>query len=176
MKPRVKMRTYYFTIALISVMVLASCVKTDPSNIEFEGQSFELPSKVSEIQKSLGLTYGYYSGFNKGNVNSPNISIQIDGYPIFMGSDNDSEESYYDKTVVGATFEFYESPIDSVINNIEKTFGAKLSVKTIYSKNKMSLTKLIYRFLKTDDNVMIGVLEFDRSPHKEKYFKVSFYK
>ena len=91
-------------LTIVLLTLLFSCGKTDPSKIEIDGQTFELPIKVDKAKEILGLQYGYYTGFYNGNVNDKSIETQLEDYPLFMGSDNDKEESYYDNYFVGITF------------------------------------------------------------------------
>lgn len=90
------------------------------SNIEFDGQTFELPIKVDIANEKLELQYEFYSGFFKGNVNNKSIDTQIDDYPMFMGIDNDKEESYDDKNFVGISFFKEGKTIEQFKNEFEK--------------------------------------------------------
>ena len=97
------MKTIYVRIIGLFTL-LFSCEKSEPSKNIFDGQIFELPIKVDQAKEKLGLQYGYYSGFYKGDINDKSIETQLKGYPFFIGSDNDKEESYYDNYFVGITF------------------------------------------------------------------------
>ncbi|HAC24033.1 MAG TPA: hypothetical protein DCE81_03865 [Cytophagales bacterium] len=99
--------------------MLFSCGKPDPSKIEFDGQTFELPIKVNKAKEKLRLQYGYYSGFYNGNVKDKLIETQLEGYPLFMGSDNDKEESYYENYFVGISFFKEDSTIEQFKNYFE---------------------------------------------------------
>lgn len=94
--------TNIFTIGLL--LCLLACGKPLPSKIEFDHKAFELPLRVDQAKEIFGLQYGYYSGFFTGNANDKSIETQLEGFPLFMGSDNDKEESYYGNYFAGITF------------------------------------------------------------------------
>lgn len=86
-------------------VIVISCAKpATPVNIEFEGQSFELPIRVIEAKEKLGLEFGEYEGFYKANGPDRIIETQLQYFPLFMGRDHLKEESYYNESIVGVTF------------------------------------------------------------------------
>lgn len=153
---------------LVSLFMLYSCSNLEPSTIVFRGDKFELPGNVKDVQKSLDLEYGYYSGFYRGNVNNPKITTQLEGYPIFTGSDNDREESYYDQNIVGVTYQLDANEFNQTRLDMEKVYASTFSKKTI----KQSLGTEEYWILKTDDNIHI-VLNFK---YNATNMFISFYK
>lgn len=163
------MRVRIVLILVLSVL-LYSCSKDEPSIVEFRGDKFELPGKVKDVQKSLDLEYGYYSGFYRRNVNSPNITTQLEGYPVFMGSDNDSEESYYDHNIVGVTYQLDANDFDKTRLDMEKAYASTFSKKTI----KPSWVTDEYWTLKTDDNLHIVLIE--NLKNNDTVMSITFYK
>ena len=166
-------------IILIGILTLLySCSRPEPSTIEFEGQKFELPIKVDKAMSSLGLTYGYYSGFFSGNENEKSIQTQLEDYPIFMGSDNDSEESYYDQYFVGITFFKAEIELDKVKTELQKKYGKEFKSK----KKDFGVTRTLppfsmtYYFLESEEGFFVALKEIERKPDLKKYVSISFYK
>jgi len=160
------------------VTLLFSCGNPDPSKIEFDGQTFELPIKVDKAKEKLDLQYGYYSGFYKGNVNGKSIKTQLENYPLFTGSDNDKEESYYDNYFVGVTFFNKDKTIEQIKNDFEKEYNKKFKTQTkdfgvIRTLPPFSMT---YFFIKTDEGLFVALKEIDRKPGIKKYNSISFYK
>ena len=114
-------------ILIVGLLTLFySCGKSDISKIEFDGQTFELPIKVEIAKEELGLQYGFYSGFFNGNVNDKTIETQFENYPLFMGSDNDKEQSYYKKYFVGITFFRQNKSLEQFRNEFEKQYKKNL--------------------------------------------------
>jgi hypothetical protein len=111
--------------------LLFSCGKPDSSKIKFDGQTFELPVNVEIAKEKLGLQYGLYSGFYNGNINDKSIETQLEGYPMFMGSDNDKEEIYYDKYFVGITYFKEDKTIEQFKNVFEKQYNKKFKTEML---------------------------------------------
>ena len=124
---------HILTVGLLTLFI--SCGNPKPSEIEFNGQTFELPIKVDKAKEKLGLQYGYYSGFYSGNVNDKSIESQLEDYPLFMGSDNDKEESYYDNYFVGITFFKDDKSVDQFKSEFEKKYNSELIRTKIKNKD-----------------------------------------
>jgi len=167
---------HILTVGLVTL--LFSCGKPDPSKIEFDGQTFELPIKVDKAKEKLDLQYGYYSGFYKGNVNDKSIETQLEDYPLFMGSDNDKEESYYDNYFVGITFFNKDKTIEQFKNDFEKEYNKKFKTQTKDFGVTRSLPpfSMTYLYIKTDEGLFVALKEIDRKPDNKKYISISFYK
>jgi hypothetical protein len=167
--------THILTIALLTL--LFSCGRPDSSTIKFDGQTFELPVKVKIAKEKLGLQYGFYSGFYLGNVNDKSIETQLEDYPVFMGSDNDKEESYYDNYLVGVTFFKADKTIEQFKNDFEKQYNEKFRTKikdfgVTRTKPPFDMT---YHYIKTDNGLFIALKEIERKPDNKKYISISFY-
>lgn len=158
------------------VMLLFSCGKPAPSRIDFDGHTFELPIKVREAKQKLGLQYEYYTGFYKGNANNKSIECQLEDYPLFIGSDNDQEESYYDNYFVGISFFKADKNIDEFMNEFEKKYNKRFKAKTIDFGVTRTLPPfdMTYHYIKTDDNLFIALKQIERN--NKKYISISFYK
>jgi hypothetical protein len=148
------------------------------SKIEFNKQTFELPIKVDEAKEKLGLKYGYYSGFYNGNVNDKLIQTQLKDYPLFMGSDNDKEESYYDDYFVDITFFKDDKPIDQFKSEFGKKYNKifKTETKDFGVTRTLPPYNMTYQYIKTDDDMFIALKELVRRTNKKKYVSISFYK
>ncbi|MBC7914205.1 MAG: hypothetical protein H7Y07_08785 [Pyrinomonadaceae bacterium] len=157
---------------------LFSCGKPDPSKIEFDGQTFELPIKVDKAKVKLRLQYGYYSGFYNGNSNDKLIEAQLEDYPLFMGSDNDKEESYYDNYFVGVTFFKEDKTIEQLKKDFEKLYNKKFKTET----KDFSVTRTLppfnmtFHYIKTNEGLFVALKEIDRKLDNKKYISISFYK
>lgn len=164
------------TVGLLTL--LFSCGKRDPSKIEFNGQTFELPIKVDKAKEKLGLQYGYYSGFYGGNVNDKSIETQLEDYPLFIGSDNDKEESYYDNYFVGVTFFKQDKTVEQFKNDFEKQYNKKFKTETKDFGVTRTLPpfNMTYHYIKTDEGLFVAIKEIDRKPDNKKYISISFYK
>ncbi|MDP2692515.1 MAG: hypothetical protein Q8O88_02640 [bacterium] len=158
--------------------LLISCEKTDPSKIEFDGQTFELPIKVKKAKEKLKLHYGYYSGFYNGNVDDTSIETQLKDYPLFMGSDNDKEESYFNNYFVGVTFFKEDKTIEQFKNDFEKQYDKKFKTKTKDFGVTRTLPpfNMTFHYIKTDEGLYVALKEIDRKPDNKKYISISFYK
>lgn len=166
-------------ILIIGLLTLLfSCGKPDSSKIEFDGQTFELPVKVQIAKEKLGLQYGFYSGFYKGNVNDKSIGTQLEDYPIFMGSDNDKEESYYDNYFVGITYFKEDKTIEQFKNDFEKQYNEKFKTEIIDFGVARTLPpfNMTYQYIKTDDGLFVALKEIERKPFNKQYISISFYK
>ena len=169
----------FHQLILIGILIfLYSCGKPEPSIVEFEGQKFKLPIKVDEAKNSLKIGYGYYTGFFSGNVNDKSIQTQLEDYPLFMGSDNDSEESYYDQYFVGITFFKEDAKLDQIKLEIQKKYGKEFESKTKYFGVTRTLPpfSMAYYFLETDEGLFVALKEIERKPSLKKYISISFYK
>ena len=158
--------------------LLFSCGKIDSSKIEFDRQTFELPIKVDSAKEKLGLQYGYYSGFYNGNVNNKSIETQLEDYPLFMGSDNDKEESYYDNYFVGITFFKEDKTIEQYKNDFEKQYNEnfKTENKDFGVTRTLPPFNMTYHYIKTNEGLFVALKEINRKPHNKKYVSISFYK
>lgn len=175
-KTKYTMKTIHKLTVGILILLFSSC-KTEPSKIEFEGRRFELPIKVAEAKEKLGLLYGYYSGFFFGNVNEPSIETQLEDYPLFMGSDNDSEESYKDHYFVGITFFQENKNLDELKKEFEKKYNRNFETKTKdFITRTMPPFKMTYHYIKTEEGLFVALKEIERNPKKKKYISTSFYK
>jgi len=169
------------TLHILTVVLLAllgSCGKPKPSIINFNGQTFELPIKVDKAKDELGLQYDYYSGFYSGNVNDKSIMTQIEDYPLFMGSDNDKEESYYHNYFVGITFFKDDKPVDQLKSEFENKYNKifKTQIKDFGPTRTLPPFNMTYHYIETDDNFFIALKEFKRKTIKKNYVSISFYK
>jgi hypothetical protein len=165
-------------IILFGILTLLySCSRPESSTIEFEGKKFELPIKVSEAKSSLELTYGHYLGFFSGNENEILIQTQLEDYPLFMGSDNDSEESYYDQYFAGITFFKADAELDKVKSELQKKYGREFKSK----KKDFGVTRTLlpfnmtYYFIKSKEGFFVALKEIERKPDLKKYVSISFY-
>lgn len=167
---------HILTVGLVTL--LFSCGKPNPSIIEFDGKTFELPIKVNEAKEKLGLQYGYYSGFYNGNVNDKLIETQLENYPLFMGSDNDNEESYYDNYFVGVTFFKQDKTIELFKKDFEKQYNKKFKTETKDFGVTRTLPpfNMTYHYIKADEGLFVAIKEIDRKPDNKKYISISFYK
>ena len=158
--------------------MLFSCGKLDSSKIEFDGQIFELPIKVASAKEKLGLQYGYYSGFYNGNVNDKSIETQLEDYPLFMGSDNDKEESYYNNYFVGITFFKEAKTIEQYKNDFEKQYNEnfKTEIKDFGVTRTLPPFNMTYHYIKTSEGLFVALKEINRKPDNKKYVSISFYK
>ncbi|MNJ83378.1 hypothetical protein D3C87_07960 [compost metagenome] len=153
---------------LISLLLLFACNRptASPTTIHFDGKTFELPIRVDQAKKTLGLMYLPYYGFwGHATTEAPVIKTQLEGYPQFMGSDNDSEESYYDHYFVGVSFMQPTKIYQNQKSALERTYGKKF----ILQKN--------YSYLETNDGLIVVLKNTAlRSMPSKKYIAVSFYK
>lgn len=165
------------TLIIGFLTLLISCVRTEPSKIEFDERTFELPIKVDKAKKILGLQYGYYSGFYNGNVNGKTIGTQLEDYPLFMGSDNDKEESYYDNYFVGVTFYKEDKTIDQIKNEFEKQYNKefKTETKDFGVTRTLPPFKMTFHYIKTNEGFFIALKEIERKNNSKKYISISFY-
>lgn len=169
------------TIHILTIGILTllfSCGRPDPSEIEFDGQTFELPIKVEKAKEKLGLQYGYYSGFFKGNINSNSIATQLDDYPLFMGSDNDNEESYYDNYFVGITFFKEDKTLKQFKIDLGKQYDKKFKteIKNFGVTRTLPPFDMTYHYIITEDGILVALKEIERKFDKKKYISISFYK
>lgn len=167
---------YILTVGLLTL--LFSCGKTNPSKIEFNGQAFELPIKVDKAKEKLGLQYGFYSGFYGGNVNDKSIETQLEDYPLFMGSDNVQEESYYDNYFIGVSFFKEDKTIEQLKNEFEKKYNKKFrtEIEDFGMTRTLPPFNMTYHYIKTDDGLFVALKEIERKPNNKKYTSISFYK
>jgi len=167
---------HILTIALLTLIL--SCGKPEPSKIEFDGQKFILPIKVDKAKENLGLQYEYYSGFYSGNVNAKSIETQLEDYPLFMGSDNDKEESYYDNYFVGITFFKENKTVEQFKSDFEKKYNKvfKTEIRDFGVTRTLPPFSMTYHYIKTDDGLFVALKEIERKPDNKKYISVSFYK
>jgi len=168
--------THTLIIGLLTLLI--SCGRTDPSKIEFDGQTFELPIKVDKAKNILGLQYGYYSGFYNGNVNGKSIETQLADYPLFMGSDNDKEESYYDNYFVGVTFFKEDKTIEQLKNDFEKQYNKEFrtEIKDFGVTRTLPPFNMTYHYIKTSEGFFVALKEIERKHDAKKYISISFYK
>ena len=158
--------------------LLFSCWQPDLSKIEFGGQTFELPMNVEKAKEKLGLQYGFYSGFYRGNVNDKSIETQLEDYPMFMGSDNDKEESYYNNYFVGITFFKENEAIEQIENDFEKQYNQKFKteIKDFGVTRTLPPFTMKYHYIKSNDGLFVALKEIERRPDNKKYISISFYK
>ena len=157
--------------------VLLSCGRPDPSKVEFDGRTFELPIKVKPAKERLGLEYRYYSGFFKGLPDDKSIDTQLEGYPLFQGSDNDREESYYDDYFAGITFFKENKTLEQFQEEFEKKYNKTFKTKTKAIEGMTTVPfNMTYYYIKTDDGLYIGLKEIERKLANKKYISISFYK
>lgn len=172
-----KMRLHrIFIIGILAF--LYACTRPEPSVIEFDGNRFKLPTKVGEAKKALGLQYGYYSGFFKGNVNDKSMQTQLEGYPSFMGSDNDSEESYYDQYFVGISFFKTNAKLYQIKSEFQRRYGKEFKTKTKDFGPTRTLPpfNMTYHYFRTDEGLFVALKENERKSDLKKYISISFYK
>jgi hypothetical protein len=164
-------------IILTIFTFLFSCKSPKSSHIEFDGRKFELPSNVKIAKENLGLWYEYYTGFFFGNVNDKSIQTQIKGYPQFLGSDNDKEESYYDKVIVGITFFKADKTIEQFKKKFAKLYNKKFKtvIKNFRLNNTLTPFNLTFHYIETNEGLFIALKELDRKPDYKKYISISFY-
>lgn len=169
------MKLYKIIIPIL--IFLVSCARPEPSIVEFDGFKFKLPVKVQEAKSSLGLWYGYYSGFDRSNKNGKSITTQLEGYPLFMGSDNDSEERYYDQFFVGITFFKSDMTLQQVKSELQEQYGKefKTKMKDFGVDRSIPPYNMTYYYLKADAGFFIALKEIKR-PHSNKHISISFYK
>jgi len=171
------MKTLYILTVGLSAL-LFSCGNLVPSTIEFDGKTFELPIKVDKAKEALGLQYEYYSGFFTINENVRIIETQLKGYPLFMGSENDPEENYNQKYIVGITFFKENKTIEQFKDDLENQYHKKF--KTVYKEFVKTRTSppfsMTYHYVKTDEGLFIALKEIMRKPDNKKYVSISFYK
>jgi hypothetical protein len=153
-----------------SFLILLSCTsQNDSATIEFRDSRFVLPSKVSDIKKQLNLQYSYYVGFVGLRDGRYKIGTQLEDYPIFMGSDNDSEESFYDKQIVGVTLEFPKDSFNVIRRELSNQHKSSFKLRKINS----SWIKNEYWILKNDNNLFIVLIE--NFKNQDSLMTVSFY-
>jgi hypothetical protein len=164
-----------FTLGLFTL--LFSCGKSDPSKVEFEGRTFELPIKVKAAKEKLGLQYGYYSGFFNGNVNDKTILTQLENYPVFAGSDNDKEESYSNHNIVGVTFFKSDKTLEEYKDMFERKYNKifKSEIKGFGVTRTLPPFNMTFHYIKTDDDLYIALKEIVRKASNKKYISISFY-
>ncbi|WP_343635082.1 hypothetical protein [Fluviicola sp.] len=153
-------------ILLILLAVFYSCSHPSPTKIAFDGRKFELPIRVEKAKKLFGMMYMPYYGFlGHATKEAPVIKAQLEGYPLFMGSDNDSEEEYYDDYFVGISF---MQPVE-VYQNQAKALEVKYGKKFIDRKN--------YSYFQTSNGlfVVLKTTALQSMPGK-KYLAITFYK
>jgi hypothetical protein len=163
---------------LVVFTLFCSCTQSGPSTVEFEGEIFELPIKVYQAKGKLGLQYGYYAGFYRGNINDKEVFTQLDDYPAFMGSDNDKEERYYDNYFVGISFFKADKSIEQLKAEFEKKYNRvfKSHTKDFGPTRTLPPFNMTYHYIKTADDLFITLKEVERKTIKKKYVAVSFYK
>ncbi len=175
-------KTHPFFAALkISFLIgifLSSCGLPPSSKIDFDGYSFELPINVKMAKAKLNLQYEHYSGFFSGNVNDKLISTQFADSPFFLGSDNDTEESYHEKSFVGVTFVRKNKTIQQFKFELEKQFHKKFETKTFYLGVTRTLPPfyMTYHFIQADDGLFVALKEIEGKSKNEKSISISFYK
>gem|GEM_PF-2370724 len=157
---------------------LFSCSQPAPSKIKFDGYAFELPINVKSAQLKLKLQYQCYSGFFNGNVNDKLISTQLADSPYFLGSDNDSEESYHEKNFVGVTFVRKNKTVEQFKYELEKQFNKKFETKTFYLGVTRTLPPfyMTYHYIQSDDGLFVVLKEIEAKSKIEKSISISFYK
>ncbi len=117
---------YVFIQLAFLFFVLISCTNNKSIRVNYKNGFFVLPINIEKAKHTFGLTYNFYSGFQKGlNVNSPDVLAQIKGYPCFHGSDNDSEESYFDQNFVGISFREKCQNFDSLVFHFKHKHNRK---------------------------------------------------
>jgi hypothetical protein len=169
------------TMRILNVVLLTSlvsCGRPNPSIIDFNGQKFELPIKVDKAKEKFGLQYGYYSGFYSGNENDKTIETQLEDYPLFMGSDNDKEDSYYVNYFVGLTFFKEDKTIEYFKNDFEKLYHQKFKkeFKDFGVTRTLPPFNMTYYYIMTNERVFIALKEIHRRLNDKKYICISFYK
>ncbi len=171
------MKTAYILLFGI-LLLLVSCGQPKPTNIDFDGQTFELPIKVMDAKRMLGLQYECYSGFYKGSANDITIATQLENYPVFMGSDNDTEERYYQCYIVGITFYKKNETLEHLIKSLEKQYDKKFNTETKNLDEKRTLPpfKMTYHYIITNEGLFVALKEIERKYDTNKYVSISFYK
>jgi hypothetical protein len=154
-----------------SFLILLSCTsQNDSATIEFRDSRFDLPGKVSDIKKQLNLQYSYYVGFVGLRDGRYKIGTQLEDYPIFMGSDNDSEESFYDKQIVGVTLEFPKDSFNVIRRELSNQHKSSFKLRKINS----SWIKNEYWILKNDNNLnLFRKMTFFRQQAEEALQKLA---
>lgn len=169
-------KLHILVVALLTLLL--SCGEPKPSKIDFRGKTFELPIKVNEAKYKLNLQYGNYSGFYVGNANDRSVITQLKGQPLFMGSDNDKEESYYDKYLVGITFFKDDNSVDQLKREFENKYNKifRTQTKDFGPTRTLPPFNMTFHYIKTDDDLFIALKELNHNDNKKKYVSVSFYK
>lgn len=167
------MKTLHIITILLGTLLI-SCKNPKPIKIKFDDKTFQLPIKVSEAKNKIGLFYGYYYGFYSGNQTHPKIKTQLENFPIFMGTDNDPENSYKDNKIVGVTFYKDGESIEKYKCLLEKKFGEKFKIVYLkkITKNKHYNT---YYFFRTKKGLFVALKEINRNPKENKRLTISFY-
>jgi hypothetical protein len=166
------------TLAIGLFTTLISCVNPKPTIIEFYGYSFQLPIKAIDAKEKLGLQYEQYAGFYKKIGANKVIETQLKNYPLFLGSDNDFEDRYYKKYIVGITFFLEDVTMEQLIKDFEEQYKKKFITKNSWlDPNKMSSPSYKeYHHIKTDENLYVVLRESIRNIDNKGIVTVSFYK
>jgi len=105
-----KKNRYFFrniSFLFLSLFLLSCSTKDSECKFDFNGFVFLLPMKVKEIKEKIPLKFEPYVGFTAVFDTAAMYSmcsIQIENHPFWSGSDNDVEDDYLNKKVVGITF------------------------------------------------------------------------
>lgn len=171
------MKYIVVNVLLVSMLILSSCNKLDPSRIKYRDYIFELPSRVKFGKRALNLSYEYYVGFYQGDANEPFIKTQLKGYPMFMGSDNDKEESYDDDYFVGVTFFEEDFSLEEIKEQLKEQYQKKFITKNRKVPMGRTLPSLedYYDYFRTDQGGFIVIKEIIRKTNDKKCVAITFY-
>ena len=165
-------------IILIS-SILSSCTNYKKQNILFENYNFELPIEVKKAETLFDLTYGCYTGFYKGTPDEQLIGTQLSYYPLFMGSDNDTKESYYGNKFVGITF---FKPLEIISfsqlkSRIEKQYNGEFQkrIEKKITKIEFMNEQMEFYQLKTETGLNVILKKIKRKLSNKEYNSVTFY-
>jgi hypothetical protein len=163
--------------SFLVLFVLFSC--KNESEINYDNFVLKFPMTVKEAKETLGLTYGCYSGFYKGNDNVPEISLQYENYPMFLGRDNDKEEDFLDYKVAGITFSYPFAVIqtDSLMKNLETIYKTKFEYVSTLEKAKYTenVDTMAFYKSKIDNNITLIIKEKSYMLIESKFTTLTVY-
>lgn len=93
-------------ILLLLSQITTSCSYFEPkktASFTFDNQSYTLSTTVKVFQNQNHFKFGCDDGFD-GESENFHISLQLEGYPIFLGDDGIIEKDWENEYVAGITF------------------------------------------------------------------------
>ncbi|MDI9312558.1 MAG: hypothetical protein QM535_20270, partial [Limnohabitans sp.] len=135
-------------ILICSLLILSCSIKGNNKIITFafDSQTFTLPNKVRNLQTQHNIKYFVYRGF-RGYTENYNILLNLDKYPIWIGSENVNEITYQNDNVIGITFIGSTTKIDLK--------SKKNQLEIIYKAKFVSLKGSVYQKLETKEGITI---------------------